>query len=162
VTINVYYAPLAVFQTYAFWMTVMHWALPTLVIPAIVGNLISFSPQSHGVQSPTTESPVPFDPLTAAIIRLAAQVAWPFPAFEKDLDLLGLDVLGPRARIFNAAVGLAFAFAEAIAATPQAVAKSLAGERSDRLFLQDSSPVSASVPVQRRALMPHNQPEGVS
>jgi hypothetical protein len=57
---------------------------------------------------------MPFDALTASIVRLAAQVAYPYST----LGVKGADVLGSRARYLSAGVGLALAFAEAIAKAP--------------------------------------------
>jgi hypothetical protein len=59
---------------------------------------------------------IPFDTLTASIIRLAAQIAYP---------LADVDILGFRFRVLIAAVGLAFAFAEAISVTPALISESL-------------------------------------
>jgi hypothetical protein len=47
---------------------------------------------------------------------LAAQIVYPYSAFEEDLQ--GVDVLGWRWRVVGAGVGVAFAFAEAISARP--------------------------------------------
>lgn len=142
-------------------MVILHWAIPTLIIPAVVGNLISFNPQSRPT---STEAPstTPFDPLTASIIRLAAQVGYPFATFAQDVQ--GVDVLGFRWRVLNAAVGLAFAFAEAIAGTPQVFARTLATEqRQERLL--ESTPHREGPVSGRKALMPadsfdsHEEPE---
>ncbi|KAG5646158.1 hypothetical protein DXG03_004211 [Asterophora parasitica] len=140
---EVHYPPLSAFQSPAFWLVLLHWAVPTLIAPIIVGSLISFNPV-----------PTQFDNLTASIIRLAAHVGYPYTSFENGIQ--GLDVLGSRWRVLNASVGLAFAFAEAISVSPQAVARTLKAEqRVDRLL--DASE-SASV-VGRRALMPASQPD---
>lgn len=109
-TIGFPYPPLAALQTSAFWNVLRHWFLPTLFIPALFGILISFRPTPQ--RSPSSSSNLPFDALTASIIRLAAQVVYPYSAFEEDLQ--GVDVLGWRWRVVGAAVGVAFAFAEAI------------------------------------------------
>ncbi|KAF5376096.1 hypothetical protein D9615_007756 [Tricholomella constricta] len=157
VGLTFHYPPWGVFQTYAFWMVVIHWAVPTLLIPTIVGHLISFNPSTSARQLSFSEAPypsTPFDPLTGAIMRLAAHVGYPFASFENGVK--GLDVLGFRWRVLNASVGLAFAFAEAIAGTPQVFARTLATEqRTDRLLEGPST--TESVSVRRRALMPANQ-----
>lgn len=64
---------------------------------------------------------VPFDPLTASIARLAAEVAYTYPKYgpfslmsNASPTIESVDVLGSRWRIISASVGLAFAFAEAI------------------------------------------------
>jgi hypothetical protein len=109
-TLTLYYPPIATFQTFAFWALLLHWALPTLLIPALFGTLISFSQPS----SPTN---IPFDPLTASIVRLAAQIAYPYTRLNES-TVKGIDVLGPGVRVLDAGVGVAFAFAEAIAGAP--------------------------------------------
>ncbi|KAL0577177.1 hypothetical protein V5O48_004816 [Marasmius crinis-equi] len=95
-----------------FWkctsIVVWHWFIPSLLIPAIAGTLISFSPRP---QSPTT--PLPFDPLTASIVRLAAHLAYPY---QPGAVCGRADVLGLQARTIAAGVGVAFAFAEVITA----------------------------------------------
>ena len=91
-----------------------YWALPTLVLPSVAGYLISFSSTQER-----------FDPLSAAIIRLAANFATGFPSMvflEHETNVQTLDVLGARWRTVSAAVTLAFAFAEAIGRrTPTAI-----------------------------------------
>lgn len=86
-----------------------YWALPAVVLPAIVGYLISFS---TGYQSG-------FDPLSASIVRVAANIAYDFPVMllsdaEGLNEVQSLDVLGVKWRTLTASVTLAFAFAEAI------------------------------------------------
>lgn len=106
------YPPLAAFYQRAFWKTLGHWSLPALFIPALVGTLISFRPQPQSSTTVPHKVNLPFDALTASIIRLAAQVAYPFAAI--DAEIKGVDVLGWQWRTVAAAVGVAFAFAEAI------------------------------------------------
>lgn len=130
----------AVFQTHAFWMTIVHWAIPTLVIPAIVGSVVSFNPATPNMHSPLigASQTTPFDPLTAAIIRLAAQVGYPYTGLEQELP--HLDVVGFRWRVLNASVSLAFSFAEAIARAPQAFVDSLIREQRSGRLLPNGSP----------------------
>ncbi|KAG6837050.1 hypothetical protein H0H93_015621 [Arthromyces matolae] len=141
-TIAILYPPLATFQTYTFWLVVLHWALPTVVIPAIAGTLISFSPTV--ASSPKTEeSPhptTPFDPLTAAIIRLAVQANYPY----RSLAIQGADVLGWEWRVWNAAVGLLFAFSERLGGSPQVTAQIIKAERQQELLQLEGS---ASTPT---------------
>lgn len=153
-SLSINYPPWHVFQTYAFWMVLGHWIIPTLIIPAIVGNLVSFKPPSLGTHSTSTgTSPaIQFDPLTASIIRLAAHVGYPFALLEQNGRLQGLDVLGFKWRVLSAAVGVAFAFAEAIAGAPQLFAKTLADERCHERLL-DSDLLEESPSVARKALM---------
>ena len=61
---------------------------------------------------------MPFDPLTASIVRLAAQIAYPYTRLNES-TVKGIDVLGPGVRVLNAGVGVAFAFAEAIEGAPR-------------------------------------------
>ncbi|KAI5118713.1 hypothetical protein M0805_004513 [Coniferiporia weirii] len=89
------------------WVTV-HWAIPSVLLPVIIGYLISFS------------APIfrpGFDVLSGSIVRVAANVAYPFPSMifmaRKD-EIQSLDVLGVKWRVVSAGVTLAFAFAEAI------------------------------------------------
>lgn len=83
-----------------------YWALPALVLPSFAGYFISFSSAQGS-----------FDPLSASIIRLAANFATGFPSMvflEHEANVQTLDVLGARWRTVSSAVTLAFAFAEAI------------------------------------------------
>lgn len=73
------------------------------------------------VQSEKSQLMVPFDPLTAAIARLAAEIAYIFPSHapfslmsNASPTIESVDVLGFKWRTISAGVGLAFAFAEAI------------------------------------------------
>lgn len=136
-TIPLTYPPWTTFQTATFWKVILHWALPTLIIPAFVGNVISFNPVNQASRSQPEGSPpnpiAPFDPLTAAIIRLAAQIAYPFNSPTETVGL-GFDVLGLRWRVLNASVGLAFAFAEAIAGAPEMFSKTFL--RQQRLMIR--------------------------
>ncbi len=106
------------------WTILLHWSIPSLFIPAIVGTLISFSPvKSEGDR-------MDFDPLTASIVRLAAEAVYPYERFplQSTSTLLGVhdvDVLGLRWRTVAAGVGVAFAFAEAITGAPKAIAREL-------------------------------------
>ena len=128
----------------------LHWAVPTLIIPAFVGSVISFNPAN--TPSPAeTPSATPFDPLTASIIRLAAQVGYPYTLIASRTDLVGLDVLGSNWRVLSASVGLAFAFAEAIARAPRLFAKTLIQEQ--RYIECNSIEDECSPPLNQRALM---------
>jgi len=118
-TIILHYPPLVVFQTSIFWLVLLHWSLPTLIIPALIGCIITFNP----ALAPTRHhdkafSAAPLDPLTASIIRLAAQLSYPYSSIASKTGIVGLDVLGSNWRILSASVGLAFSFAEAIAGAP--------------------------------------------
>ena len=91
----------------------LYWALPTIVLPSIIGYLVSFSTPS---QPP---SQARFDVLSAAIIRLAATFVDVYPSMafvEPTKSVRSLDVLGFRWRAVSSGVALAFAFAEAITA----------------------------------------------
>lgn len=88
--------------------------MPSIVLPAVFGSLVSFYP-SNSVTARIPRASF-FDPLTASIMRLAAQYAYPYDALG--LCDQGLDVLGFRWRIFDACVVAALAFAEAIVTTP--------------------------------------------
>jgi hypothetical protein len=62
--------------------------------------------------------------LTASIVRLAAQAAYPYSTlFPSKAKERAIDVMGSNARLVAAGVGVAFAFAEAIAGAPAAFAK---------------------------------------
>lgn len=128
------YPPLSTFQQEAFWKTLGHWALPALFIPALIGTLISFrpAPQSSTITSNTIN--LPFDALTASIIRLAAQIAYPYPVIDKYIQ--NVDVLGWQWRVLVAGVGVAFAFAEAISSglVPRSVV--VEGEEGELTQLQ--------------------------
>ncbi|KAJ6591823.1 hypothetical protein DFH09DRAFT_1138017 [Mycena vulgaris] len=126
------YPPTYTLQYPGFIPTLTHWFVPTLLLPALVGTIISFSP---AVSTPSPTRAVPFDPLTASIIRLALQFAYnpataPTPGTGMG-PVYAQDVLGVRLRVLNAAVGLAFAFAEAIKGAPAVWAKELLVRKED-------------------------------
>ena len=102
-----------------------------------MGHVVSFSP-AHQSAPAGTPLIATFDPLTASIIRLAAQVGYPYPYLERGQPDQGLDVLGFRWRVLISSVGLAFSFAEAIASAPQVFASSLIREQgSERTLVDD-------------------------
>lgn len=119
------YPPLATFQSSVFWSVLLHWSIPTLIIPALFSSVISFHPAN--ATSGRAPRVLPLDPLTASISRLAAQYGYPYKALNAAIE--GIDVVGPQWRILNAAVGVAFAFAEAIFVAPSAFAESRARQR---------------------------------
>ncbi|KAK0463178.1 uncharacterized protein EV420DRAFT_1304200 [Desarmillaria tabescens] len=84
--IEVPYPPPSVLQSRAFWMDIGRWTGPTVVVPGLLGYLVSF--RGHDG----------FDPLTGWVVRLAGVVL----AEEA------------RWRVVTASVGVAFAFAEAM------------------------------------------------
>lgn len=145
------YPPWSIFQTAAFWQVILHWAIPTLIIPAFFGIIISFNPANtpSSSETPSATPIAPFDPLTASIIRLAAQVGYPYTFIASRTELVGLDVLGSNWRILSASVGVAFAFAESIAGAPQLFAKALIQER----LIEFNGIEDKSYPVNLRALM---------
>ncbi|KAG6879540.1 hypothetical protein C0992_001688 [Termitomyces sp. T32_za158] len=150
------YPPLSTFQTYAFWMVVVHWALPTVILPAIAGSLISFIPKAvPRFKSPGyTHAETPFDPLTAAIIRLAVQVNYPYAS----IPVQGVDVLGWNWRVWNAIVGLLFAFSEKLGNSPQTTAEIIQTERrKERLQLEGSASTQASPSTRRKAIAPPSE-----
>ncbi|KJA17153.1 hypothetical protein HYPSUDRAFT_46682 [Hypholoma sublateritium FD-334 SS-4] len=140
------YPPPAALRAPALYAVLLHWALPALLLPALLGSLISFNPAL------TASNLTQLDPLTAAITRLAGALAYPFAAVSTRAGIVHLDVLGAQWRVLAASVGLAFAFAEAIGAAPQAAARSLAHEQ--RRLLLSSEDTSRQVTPVRRALMP--------
>ncbi|KAI5990459.1 hypothetical protein EDD15DRAFT_2280364 [Pisolithus albus] len=103
-----------------FWTILIHWAIPTIIIPAFFGSLVSFNP----VNSPTARAPraLYFDALTASVIRVAVHYAYPYDALKSQVECV--DILGARWRLLEASVVAAFAFAEAIAVAPRAYAES--------------------------------------
>lgn len=108
-----------------FWSVLLHWSIPTLIIPAVLSSLISFHPAN--ATSVRVHRVLPLDPLTASISRLAAQFGYPYKTLNATIE--GVDVIGPHWRILNAAVGVAFAFAEAIFVAPSAFAQSRVRQR---------------------------------
>jgi len=106
-------------------MILIHWAGPSVIIPAISGSLVSF----HPANSPTARVSRAsfFDPLTASVIRVAAQYAYPYEALKHTTECV--DILGPKWRLLDASVAAALAFAEAIAAAPGAYADSKLRQR---------------------------------
>ncbi|KAF5352949.1 hypothetical protein D9758_007894 [Tetrapyrgos nigripes] len=120
------YPPLSAFKSNVLWSLLMHWFTPSLLLPFIVGTLISFRPPPPApsevvldedgdviAQRTTMQPKVPFDPLTASIVRLAAQIAYPYSTNPSQAGGR-VDVLGFRWRVLGASVCLAFSFAEAI------------------------------------------------
>ncbi|PBK71818.1 hypothetical protein ARMSODRAFT_789648 [Armillaria solidipes] len=78
--------PYPLLQSRVLWMEIACWAGPTVVVPGLLGYLVSF----RGRDS--------FDPLTGWVVRLAGMVL----------------VEEARWRVVTASVGVAFAFAEAM------------------------------------------------
>jgi len=146
------YPPWTVFLTYGFWSVIGHWSIPTLFFPALFGTIISFNsaesrPDARPASVPNSRQStppafprIPFDPLTASIIRLAAQIAYPFATGDSGIQ--GVDVIGFRWRTLSASVGVAFAFSEAIAEAPA-------------IFLRHTVPTGGSRQISgdKRALM---------
>ncbi|KIJ60436.1 hypothetical protein HYDPIDRAFT_32241 [Hydnomerulius pinastri MD-312] len=124
--LSIPYPPLATFQSYAFWGVLAHWAIPTLALPAFFGSVVTFNPANAA--SARVPRVLPLDPLTASIMRLAAQYAYPYESLNATIQ--GVDVIGPRWRILNAAVGVALAFAEAIFTAPSAYTEARARMRA--------------------------------
>ncbi|KAL5479073.1 hypothetical protein ACEPAI_2361 [Sanghuangporus weigelae] len=90
-------------------LATLYWALPSVVIPAIVSYFVSFASPSSRPR---------FDILSASIIRFAANVPDFYPSMvlvEKKELVRSLDVLGFKWRAVSSGITLAFAFAEAIA-----------------------------------------------
>lgn len=112
------YAPLSTIQSAHFWLTFFHWIVPTMIIPAAIGNVITFVPSLK-----TTAAP--FDPLTAAMVRLAASVLYRHPSYTlSEGQRVTTDVLGSEWRTVSAAIGVGFAFAEVAGLMFNAVTKS--------------------------------------
>ncbi|KAK0216023.1 hypothetical protein IW262DRAFT_1397428 [Armillaria fumosa] len=78
--------PYPLLQNRVLWMEIACWAGPTIVVPGLLGYLVSFKRRDG------------FDPLTGWVVRLAGVVL----------------VEEPRWRVVTASVGVAFAFAEAM------------------------------------------------
>ncbi|KAJ4500650.1 hypothetical protein C8R41DRAFT_899741 [Lentinula lateritia] len=148
ISITIPYPPLATFESSMFWIVLLHWFIPTVLIPVVAGILISFRPSTHpprviliesrqvsrivgteeqksettNVDSERTRLALPFDPLTASIIQLAAQVAYIFPAVHRPFSLSSssspllksVDILGFKWRVLSASVVVALSFAEAL------------------------------------------------
>jgi len=159
--LQVPYPPWSIFQTAAFWQVILHWAIPTLIIPAFVGSIISFNPTYEPFPAEITSATpiVPFDPLTASIIRLAAQVGYPYTFIASRTEIVGLDVLGSNWRVLSASVGLAFAFAEAITGAPKLFAKTLIREQRQIGLNSIGDERHSPPPLNRRALMAEETPE---
>ncbi|KAL9710588.1 hypothetical protein Ac2012v2_006126 [Leucoagaricus gongylophorus] len=129
ITVPCIYPPLSTFQTGAFWTVLLHWAVPTVVTPGIIANLISFNPSFNQSSSNNSRSFLTYDPLTASITRLAAHIAYPYSSFDLQSGVYGLDVLGFKFRVWSASLSLAFAFAETISGAPSAFAQTLKRDR---------------------------------
>ncbi|KAJ3891895.1 hypothetical protein GG344DRAFT_46356 [Lentinula edodes] len=127
ISITIPYPPLATFESSMFWIILLHWFIPTVLIPVVAGILISFRPSTHpprttNVDSERTRLALPFDPLTASIIQLAAQVAYTFPAVHRPFSMSSssspliksVDILGFKWRVVSASVVVALSFAEAL------------------------------------------------
>ncbi|KAI6161559.1 hypothetical protein EDD17DRAFT_1586820 [Pisolithus thermaeus] len=118
--VSIRYAPLATVASPTLWTILVHWAIPTIIVPALVGSLISFNP----VNSPTARAPrsLYFDALTASVTRVAVHYIYPYDALKSQVECV--DILGSRWRLLEASVLAALAFAEAIALAPRAYAES--------------------------------------
>lgn len=131
------YPPLETVTDSYFWTVLLHWSIPSLFIPAIVGSLISFShrprPQEPATRAgPTTPLPnAPFDPLSASISRLAIQLAYPYATLSASQGQ-SVDPLGSNLRLWSASVSVAFAFAEAISGAPEVVVREVLRETQKR------------------------------
>ncbi|KAJ3754614.1 hypothetical protein EV360DRAFT_51285 [Lentinula raphanica] len=133
--ITIPYPPLAMLQSRMFWTILLHWFIPTVLIPGLAGILISFkpSPSKHSSAEEEVETPPQakntlifdlFDPLTASIVQLAAQIAYTFPTTLGSFPLVAhtgtgpliksIDVIGWKWRVLLASVGVAFSFAETL------------------------------------------------
>ncbi|KAL4063981.1 hypothetical protein V8B97DRAFT_1989806 [Scleroderma yunnanense] len=123
--VSVYYPPLATFTSPTFWTIIFHWALPSVIVPAISGSLVSF----HPANSPSARNPRAsfFDPLTASVIRVAIQYIYPYETLKLTTECI--DILGPKWRLVDASVAAALAFAETIAAAPGAYADAKSRQR---------------------------------
>ncbi|KAK7030612.1 SAP domain-containing protein [Favolaschia claudopus] len=139
-TLALPYPPSYTLSYPGFRPTLSHWFIPTLLLPALLGTIISFSPAAP---TATPSRAIPFDPLTASIIRLALQFAYnpvtsptPGPGLG---PVYAQDPLGMRLRVLNASVGLAFAFAEAIKGAPAVWAKELLARRDSEQDNDDSA-----------------------
>lgn len=137
-TVSFTYAPLETATTSYFWTVLLHWSIPSLIVPAIVGSLISFShrPRPQELVSTSSGPPVsppsaPFDPLSASISRLAIQWAYPFANLSAAQGR-NVDPLGSNLRIWSASVSVAFAFAEAISGAPEVVVREVLRETQKR------------------------------
>jgi hypothetical protein len=80
-------------------------------------------------------------------------VSYPYAFIASRTELVGLDVLGSNWRVLSASVGLAFAFAEAIAGAPQLFAKTLIREQRHIEFNSIEDEGYSPPPLNRRALM---------
>ncbi|KAI6118104.1 hypothetical protein F5141DRAFT_1096164, partial [Pisolithus sp. B1] len=96
------------------WTILVHWAIPTIIVPALVGSLISFNPRAP--------RSLYFDALTASVTRVAVHYIYPYDALKSQVECV--DILGSRWRLLEASVLAALAFAEAIALAPRAYAES--------------------------------------
>ena len=84
------------------YLTLLIWSIPNLIIPQVVGSLISFKPDGEVQQGP--------DALTAAITRIACVIAgdWGLGDWRQHLGIT------QKWRLLGASVAGAFALAEAI------------------------------------------------
>ncbi|KAG2032851.1 hypothetical protein BDR03DRAFT_969024 [Suillus americanus] len=138
------YPPARTFLQPPFWTVLIHWSIPTILIPLVFGILVSFHPANS--TSARTPRVIALDPLSASIVRLAAHVAYPFRALEASLQ--GVDVIGQKWRLLTASVVVAFAFAEAIFNAPGAFAESrvrLRAATPRRTVASEDTPVSITV-----------------
>jgi hypothetical protein len=138
------YPPARTFLQPPFWTVIIHWSIPTVLIPLIFGLLVSFHPTNSTFAR--TPRVIALDPLSASIARLAAHVAYPFSTLEASLQ--GVDVIGQKWRLLTASVVVAFAFAEAIFNAPGAFAESRVRLRATtprRAVTSEDTPVSITV-----------------
>lgn len=117
-TLGIPYPPASVFLSKDTYALISQWAVPTLVLPVIFGNLISFQTQKD------------VDPISAGIVRLACAVSWSWGVSE--------DLLSTKTRVVSAALALSFAVAEKLSqpqSTPESKISNGPSSRPSRRLL---------------------------
>ncbi|KAG9019435.1 hypothetical protein FRB90_002258 [Tulasnella sp. 427] len=112
--LHVPYPPGWFLQTLWPYTTVLLWLIPTVILPQLVGTLVSFRPATRGAVKGDGEATEirqaggEADPLTAAIIRVACVFAGDWGL---NWSTIGID---KKWRVLGSSVAAAFALAEAV------------------------------------------------
>lgn len=112
--LHVPYPPGWFLQTLWPYTTLLLWLIPTVILPQLIGTLVSFRPATHGAVKRDGEATEvrqaggEADPLTAAIIRVACVFAGDWGL---DWSTVGIN---KKWRVLGSSVAAAFALAEAV------------------------------------------------
>ncbi|KAG8931982.1 hypothetical protein FRC01_000506 [Tulasnella sp. 417] len=146
---HVPYPPSWFLQTLWPYTTVLLWLIPTVILPQLIGTLVSFRPATHGAVKGDGEATEvrqaggEADPLTAAIIRVACVFAGDWGL---DWKTIGIN---KKWRVLGSAVAAAFALAEAVGERKAAL---LAAGVIEEEAEEEEEPQERALTLRRRAV----------